>query len=389
VVRAATIGLGVGILAVLAAAQGRASLYHPDDHTGVVPVDEKGQPEPFPFEEFQRRRLILRNIGNPDWPLVKINPQTKEPVLNPKTGHPEPSDRGIVDARIKKALAKKPETRTEMERVALAVDLLRFNRLDDAEGALKGQRSGFLPNVTLAHIAAAQGQWARAADFLEIANDEKTPAALSEKSPQLLAWQRKLDRGALRKLMMARMKEASGAKPPPEVELPDEIWGQLLNFVNDAGQYEPGKLAAAEKAKLPGGDFPEAIATVQQLVLWFPFDVRLYWLLGELYAAHGDVQAAKKILDECAESGRYSNRKVLMQHREVVTKVAKEKGDSAQEGPLLAPTPPPPENPPPAPVPFSLGAVWIYFGVVGAIALFALIRTVMKRTRGGSPGSIG
>src|SRR5207249_8586641 len=36
----------------------------------------------------------------------------------------------------------------------------------------------------------------------------------------------------------------------------------------------------------------EAIALVQQLLLWLPDDTRLYWLLGELYRADGDLKAA-------------------------------------------------------------------------------------------------
>jgi len=177
-----------------------------------------------------------------------------------------------------------------------------------------------------------------------------------------------VDRGALRTLFKLRGAEARGAKVPPETERPDQIWP--VHFVNDAGTYEPGKLAAAEKAKLPGGDFPEAIATVQQLVLWFPFDVRLYWLLGEVYAAKGEFDSALKIMNECVDSGRYSNRKVLMEHRELVTQAAR------------AAEPPPTTTAPPE-VPFTLGAVWIYFGAVGAIALFALIRAVVRRKRGG------
>jgi hypothetical protein len=388
-------GSAVGLLAVLLAAEGRASLYHPDDRTGVVPVDEKGAPEPFPFGELQRRRLVLRNVLNPDWPLVRLDPKTKQPVLDPRTKQPIPNDRGLVDARIRKALAKPPEARTEAERVALAVDLLRFGRPDDADGALRGLRSGFLPNVTLAHVAAAQGQWDRAADFLDIANEEAPPAALAAKEPKLLAWQRKLDRGALMALMKLREKEQSHKKGgpdalPPEAELPDQIWP--VRFVNGAGKYEPGVLAAAEKAKLPGGDFREPIATVQQLVLWFPADVRLYWLLGELYAAKGEFDSALKVMNECVDSGRYSNRKALMEHRELVAQAAR--AAKVQEPPdeLAAPAAkaddvaPPPEQP----VPVSMDAVWVYFGVVGAVALFAFVRAATKRSKsGGACGPAG
>ena len=76
-------------------------------------------------------------------------------------------------------------------------------------------------------------------------------------------------------------------------------------------------------------------------------------------------------MDECVASGRYSNRKVLMQHREAVTKVANVEQPQAEEQ-----TPPPPEA-----VPFSMRTVGIYFGVVAAIALFALVRAVTKKRK--------
>ncbi len=389
-----TFGLALVSLAVLLAADGRASLYHPDtdhpDNTGVVPVDDAGAPTPLPFGEFQRRRVILQNVGLPDGPLELLDPNTKQMKL---------TDRGVVDARIKKARAKGTKGRTEAESVALAVDLLRFGRPDDAQEALRGLPNGFLPNITLAHISIAQDSrdrpgWERADDYLDFANSiaKAKPPVIRGVSAQNLAWQLKLDRGALAKLVRNRMKE-SRDKPPPETELPDQLWP--VKFVNDAGQYEPGALAAAEKAKLPEGDFREAIATVQQLVLWFPADVRLYWLLGELYAARGekadaareekgDLDAALEIMNKCVESGRYSNRKVLMDHRELVSKAA-QAAQAAQAAAIQLPVE---ANPP---VPFSMGAVWIYFGVVGVVALFALVRAVTKKGKGsgGACGPVG
>ena len=188
--------------------------------------------------------------------------------------------------------------------------------------------------------------------------------------------------GALLKLVKLRWDESKGNKPPPENELPDNIFD--VKFVNEAGVYEPGALAPAEKARLPGGDFREALATVQELVLWFPLDIRLYWLLGELYAARGDVsgsisdfEAARRIMDECVGSGHYSNRKTLMQHREAVTRAAS----------AAAPRPEP-AQPQPAAVPFSFGAIWIYFGAVGVIALFALFRALTRKKASGATGGL-
>jgi hypothetical protein len=375
--------LAVGLFTLTTASSGRAFLYHPEDRTGVVPVGETGAPEPLPFGELRRRRLELRNAGNPEWPLVALNPQTKQPILDERTGQPKLSDRGRLERRI--AAERKKPNRTLPESVGLAVDLLRFGRADDAAGVLRSQRSGYLPTVTLAHISIAQDSrdhsgWVQAFGYLDLLPEEPPPKSLPGMSPRQLAWEVKLDRGPLMKLVRLRMAEAREAealrlkneKPPVEDELPDAIWP--VKFVNDAGQYEPGKLAAAEKAKLPGGDFPEAIATVQQLVLWFPSDMRLYWLLGELYATKGDFTAAKEVMDECVNTGHYSNRKVLMQHREAVTKAAEAAAAEAAKANSQ------PDEQPPS-VPFSFGAVWVYFGAVGVVALFALLRAILKRRK--------
>jgi tetratricopeptide (TPR) repeat protein len=82
-----------------------------------------------------------------------------------------------------------------------------------------------------------------------------------------------------------------GKKPPSPVK-----------FVGESGKFEPGKLARAEQDKLP----KDAIDIVQQLLVWQPEDVRLYWLLGELYNAQGgpkNIRAARMIFDELGGFG--------------------------------------------------------------------------------------
>ncbi|AWM41042.1 hypothetical protein GobsT_03630 [Gemmata obscuriglobus] len=332
----------------------------------AIPVNAQGVPEPLPFSEFARRRLVLMNAGNPDWPLERPNPNDPQKMVR--------SDRGVLKDRIDRRL-KVPQ-RTQEENVALAVDLLRFRKADDADGTLVGrQRQGYLGNVTLAHIAAAQPSpsdpkvldWARAYNLLTIANEETPPKSLPGLTPQQLAWQLKLNNGALLKLFRLRMEEAR-SRPTPENELPDAIFP--VNFA----QVADGALVPAERAKLP----PDALATVQQLVLWFPHDTRLYWLLAEVYAARGEFAAAERIMNECVSSLAYSNRKVLMSHREAVVKAAKEKGPANPEELLPAGGDAPATDPPPE-VPFTLGAVWVYFGVVGLVALFALVRKLTRK----------
>lgn len=343
-----------GALVCALTARAPAALHHPTD-TYAVPVGDNGEARPFAFDEFMRQRLVLRNAGNPNWPLVSTDPATKEPVLDPITKQPRKTERGVIADRV--AASKLKLTRTVEDNVALAVDLLRLNQAPEAETALRGARSGYLPNVTHAHIAAAQGDWPRAFNYLDIANEERPPAALPNLSAEQLAWQLKLNRGLLLKLLTLRMKDARGPKLPPEDELPDDLFG--VKFVNAAGEYEPGALAPDQAAKLP----PDALATVQQLVLWFPYDARLFWLLGELYAAKGEVLAAQKIMDELVGSMTYSNRKVLMAHREVVARKVKE-----------LPPPPGPDDD----IPIGFKGVWVYFGVAVLFGLIALVRAIMR-----------
>jgi hypothetical protein len=101
----------------------------------------------------------------------------------------------------------------------------------------------------------------------------------------------------LLKLMRLRSTEPASA-PFQSV---DALFGgdpkKPLRFVNEQGIFEPGKLAVAERRKLP----PDAREIVQQLLLWLPEDLRLYWLLGELYNADDNpasLQAAGTIFDE-------------------------------------------------------------------------------------------
>ena len=73
----------------------------------------------------------------------------------------------------------------------------------------------------------------------------------------------------------------------------DDLFG--VRYIGDAGAYEPGKLAAAEKKKLPA----HAVAVSQQLALSLPADGRLLWQLAELANAHGDVKTAAAMMDGC------------------------------------------------------------------------------------------
>jgi tetratricopeptide (TPR) repeat protein len=99
-----------------------------------------------------------------------------------------------------------------------------------------------------------------------------------------------------------------------------------IHYVGESGLYEPGKLAAAQRKKLP----TEAVAIAQQLALWLPADPRLLWQLAELANAHGDVRTAAAIMDGCVEFGIRSQ--VLREHRRAVRAAADALGTRAKSG---------------------------------------------------------
>jgi hypothetical protein len=348
------IALGAAVGLVLIPDAAPASLYSPDEPF-AIPVGTDGKAVALPFEEFKRRLAVLKNLLDT---TRKANP-----------------DRDRVFQRVTAAI-RKGRNRTPAETAALASELLLLGKPEDAAGLLAaGDRQGFLSNMTLAHVNAALNDWATATEYLTIANGRPQPAELPGLSPAQLKWQLQINQGPLVRLFEARWRD-SRHRPAPDTEEPEAIFP--IKFVNAEGVYAPGSLAAAERGKLPA----DAIATVQQLLLWFPNDARLYWLLGELYTATGDIAVGRRILDECvSEAWKYGNRKVLQTHRHAVIAAddARPKTAPVEDVPLAQPADPaPPTGPVDSPA-ISMRTIGMYFGVVGLVAVLALLRTIFKR----------
>jgi hypothetical protein len=371
VVRAIFIGVCVSVtLGLLAATPGQASLYQPDDPM-VVPVRPDGVGEPFPFGEFRRRLVQLANSGNPTL----------------KNADGSPTDRDRLLTRVK-ALQQTRDLSVD-DTAALAADMLRLGDTDarffvnDALNLLTPRTRDRSPNyfvhTTLAEVRAARGEWADALRYHEAALlDCEMPAKVKGWTDAQRNWVAKLDSSYVPHYLRLRKAEADARprpahdteEPTPLFPLPDgKTPVDPVRFVNDAGTYQPGVLAAAERAKLP----PDAVAITQQLLLWFPSDTRLYWLLAELYAADDNLAVAQQIMDECAWSKQYGNRKILMDHREAVTAVEDARRRTAQESAEKA-------------VPISMRTIGIYFAVVVAFGVIAIARAFTRRGRkaGGS-----
>lgn len=148
---------------------------------------------------------------------------------------------------------------------------------------------------------------------------------------QQLAWYRRAETFHL-KLVRLRGREALLGQSKDRLALSvDALFDdggtppQPLRLIGDSGQYEAGKLAKSEQAKLP----KDALAIVQQLLVWLPDDLRLAWLLGELYNAQGKVKAAKIIFQDLVYV-RHQRFRELLDHRQVLSQF-----QEAEEGPNL------------------------------------------------------
>jgi hypothetical protein len=245
------------------------------------------------FEEFKETLIPLRQIGSVE-------------------AHSELNRRYELVATLA-ARAASP-TLTVEQRLDLNAYLVRALKAREGVTVLAPaqfqERDNFLVLCNLATAEFLDGQPRRARDYQSDALQlwPREWSGLSADRQQWLVnlgwkeadfrWYREVETYQLR-LIRLRAREAAGpaGRLPENVDALFDEDGKAagpLRFVADSGRYEAGKLAAAERAKVP----PKAIEIVEQLLVWMPNDTRLYWLLGELFNAAGDVSAAKKIFNE-------------------------------------------------------------------------------------------
>jgi tetratricopeptide (TPR) repeat protein len=212
----------------------------------------------------------------------------------------------------------------------------------------------FWPLANLGSYFQATGQLPEALNHLDAAS--ATFPRPWPNNPTDGEWFRKAEKVQVN-LLRARQREA--AQRPGRVRAVNEVDALFpVRFVGQSGNFEAGKIADAERAKLPS----DAIALVQQLLLWFPEDTRLLWLLGELYNAEGDIRTAEQVFDDCVGPRNFQS-ETLREHRRIVKDAVA--------------AIPPPEPPPPAEsfLP-DASTLWIVGGIGGAlIAILVLLQS--------------
>jgi hypothetical protein len=123
------------------------------------------------------------------------------------------------------------------------------------------------------------------------------------------------------------------------------------------------------------------MAIVQQLLIWLPDDTLLYWQLGELLNASGDVVSAARVFDDCVWRRRL-DAPDLKQHRQIVTEAAQVKSQesdlSSEQGaevsvPVTAPSWLPNRN--------KLLVAGTIFAVVVGVLIYFQVREIRRRRR--------
>lgn len=284
-------------------------------------------------------------------------------------------------------LSRRDELETKARTGRLSVEeesnlgayLIRLRQYEDAVRVLARAAEEDSANaMVLANLATAyqqSGQPERALYYLQRLKRHTTWPGLT---PAQRAWYERAEEYQ-RKLVLLR-----SAEPPPapgdRLRTPqsvDNLFGPAGNpvrFVGPSGKYEAGTIAAGERAKLPD----DAVALVEQLLMWLPDDTRLYWLLGELLNAQGDVQDAAAVFEDCVWN-RGWNVDTLKEHR----RIARDAKPAAAEAPLadisVANTPPRPSPTPPSwlPGPRKLALV----GGLGGLLVIALVILQVREMR--------
>jgi tetratricopeptide (TPR) repeat protein len=253
-------------------------------------------------------------------------------------------------------------------------------RLRDGDAALSTLKQAtirdprnFWALTNLGSVHQSLGQLREALPNLEAARDV-FPEPWPSGAPAVADWFKKAESYQF-KLLRLRLRESmgrpAGGRPIPAADV-DALFD--VRFVGPSGQYEVGKLADSERSKLP----QDAVAIVQQLLLWFPEDTRLLWLLGELYNADGNLEAASKVLDMCVWSRRYES-PALREHRRLVQAAFEAQAGAAEPVPQAA------EPAPPAsilPGTWQLYTVGIIFGVLLLALAYWQVSELLRRLRG-------
>ena len=199
------------------------------------------------------------------------------------------------------------------DRVDLGGCYIRLGKYDEAVSVLRaGDQRNFLILANLAAAYHAKGELRQAADYQQQALAE-WPAVWAGWSDAQLRWNRRVERFYLTLLEHRLVEQLRGGGDPAEAPTVDDLFPRV-RLVEPGGRYQAGALPPRMADELPPDAFPIAV----QLVLWAPHDNRLYWLLGEVLNARGNVDVAYSILYELYYAREKKRWTELVRHERIL-----------------------------------------------------------------------
>jgi tetratricopeptide (TPR) repeat protein len=286
-----TVAMGIWFICSARSQGGVYNLLEPAERAGFAGAS----PSPLSLPQYRDLLSSLMSLNQPASPIYKrYQQQVTQLEARQRAGNLSPDEQASLGAYL-----------IRLHKFDQAVDVL--------ASALARSPRNFLLLANLASAFQLQGRLDRALSYLQQALDY-WPVEWPGFSVEELAWFKAAERYHLR-LLKLRYREtlagpSSRTRPAPTL---DDLFGgdkDKVRFVGPSGRYEAGKMDPQEKLKLS----PHALAVAQQLSLWFPDDNRLYWLVGEVYNADGQVDAALKIMEDCLWARRFDAPE-LRQHR--------------------------------------------------------------------------
>ncbi len=268
--------------------------------------------KPLPFSLFRRDVLEdLLRIGNPQPPESAVRQQFLK-------------GRDELQAKLRRGPL------SQEDQVNLSGYLIRLRQFQEAIDLLTPMATRECRNFMIfSNLATAEqqaGHVERAISHLEQAQDV-WPSQWPGLTPEQLRWFQEVERYELRLLRQRWAETRRLGKPSASL---DDLFvkdSKPVRYVGDSGQYEAGKIAPIERDKLPA----DTLAILQQLLIWLPDDARLYWQMGEVLNALGEVSSAATVFDDCVWRRRLDDLE-LRQHRQIVAEAAQAKSqESATE----------------------------------------------------------
>lgn len=332
-----------GLLCLLATGWARAGLYNTAEP--AIPLDEG-------VERFLVRLAGLRNY-------VVNNSAAREDYL----------------AKVQQLRAKQAKQRLSAEELAnlgaylirlQTTDRFRFHDWQEANEVLESGAAQYprdfhlLANLAMLHYLMGN------LDLVPRVADQAITVAPDAESRRVEEY--------FRRLVELRAPE----RPNPEPPL-DRLFGGV-RFVGDSGEWEIGRIAAAEKAKLPDGSVAAAKRIVQHLLIASPSDGRLHWLLGELANADNDVRGAKAAFDAAVSNFNLSTPELKLHRQRLIVAL------EPKEAPAVPVVPPDIFGDAPAAPPGSAWNEmnwkgWLVVGAGAAIILLFLVLQVREMIR--------